>query len=303
MATVLQIIQQFCQRKNLKAPSAIVGVNSQNELQLLSLFQFVGDQLRGQPVDWPQLKRTYIFNTQTGVSQYQLPGDFYKILDNTQRDNTNKWGLQGPVSDAIFALQVYGYSATINVRTARVIGAQNYATQTATYLSPVSSGLFEVSPAGANNTDQLMLQYISRNWMWPKSWQTAEAAITPGTLRAGINNIYSATTSGTAGATMPSWTSGIQSDGAVSWATSFAAYSIASDTDICLFDTDVMIEGLRWAYNRESGADYQQEMNDWYNSSKTMFSRYNGPATINAGDEIGDTYDNVWPNLPNRVVI
>lgn len=299
MSSVKEIIQEFCFRQNIPAPASFVGVNSQTERQYLSLFKLVGDQLKAAPFDWPQLKRTYIFNTQTNVSRYQLPGDFYRLLLSTTRDNTNKWLLNGPASDAVFALLQYGIEQTSFPKTFRLIGAQGYrATNTGAmqYIAPVSAGLFEINPSGSNNTDQLMIQYQSRNWVWPQSWLPS-TAYTAGNLRTGINNIYQATTSSNSGTITPSWDTGIDSDGGVSWSVTYAAYEISSDDDIVLFDKDVMVEGLRLVYNAAKGADYIQILNDWINSMKSSFTRYNGAELVNASDEVGFN-GNMWPNTP-----
>jgi hypothetical protein len=299
LATVKEIIQKFCKRKNINMPTAFVGVNSQTEQQYLSLFEFVGNQLLKMPLDWPQLKRTYIFNTKTNVTRYQLPGDYSKLLTETTRDNTNRWALAGPTSDSTFALLQYGIQTTYAQKSYRLIGASGYTAERGAglqYVAPVSAGMFEVFPPGSNNTDQLMLQYISKNWVWPKSWATA-TAYTIGDKVAGVNNVYEATTTGTSGGVTPNWLTGTQSDGGVSWAVTSTSYPISSDDDLCLFDEDVMIEGLRWAYEREKGDDYQQEKKDWENNALTMFSRYNGPTIVNLSDEI--SVDIGCINIPN----
>ena len=90
MATIKQILQQFCYRMNIPAPTSFVGSTSPAEQQYLSLFKFIGDNLRNRPYQWPQLKRGYSFNTSTGVSKYQLPGDFYRLLESSQWDVTNQ---------------------------------------------------------------------------------------------------------------------------------------------------------------------------------------------------------------------
>jgi Flp pilus assembly protein TadG len=57
------------------------------------------------------------------------------------------------------------------------------------------------------------------------SWTSGEKGIIPGICRKNANNIYTATTSGTAGASAPTHTSGTASDGTVTWAYRFPAYA------------------------------------------------------------------------------
>lgn len=295
MATVKECIQEFCYRQNIPAPATFVNVGSQTERYYVSLFQLVGDWLLSMPYDWPQLKKTYIFSTQTNVRKYQLPGDFYKILSGTTRDNTNRWALGDGNSDASFALGQYGIVSSTNQKSYRLIGGQGYTTYEVAGVAPLSAGRFEIDPAGKNNTDQLMLQYIGKNWVSPQSWQPA-ISYTIGVLVTGIDNIYKSTTAGTSGAVVPSWETGTQTDGGVNWLLTKEAYQISSDNDLVMFDKNIMVEGVRAVYNAGKGADYAQILTAWGSQVISSFTRYNGPVTVNAGDE--DFGGDFWPNLP-----
>lgn len=57
------------------------------------------------------------------------------------------------------------------------------------------------------------------------AWTSGEKGVIPGICRQNANNIYTATTSGTAGASAPAHTSGTASDGTVTWAYRFPAYA------------------------------------------------------------------------------
>jgi hypothetical protein len=70
-----------------------------------------------------------------------------------------------------------------------------------------------------------------------------------------------------------------------------------NDADLCLFDDDLMIEGMRWAYKRAKGQDFEAERNDWEQQVKSAFARFNGPVRVNAANEFGD-YPGDWPNAP-----
>jgi len=300
MATIKEVIQNFCYRVNLPAPSSFVGVNTPTELQYLSLFRYIGDNLRNRPYQWPQLKKGYTFTTQTDVSKYQLPGDFYRILESSQWDTTNHWPMRGPISDYNFNVREFAVVSLQTRKAFRVIGPTNYLYSTSPY-SQRSAGYFEIDPAGANNTDELFMGYISANWVWPKDW-VASTSYTAGNLRSGVGQIYRASTTATSGTTRPNWQSGSSTDGGVTWAVYTEAYSLnstntnLSDDDICLFDEDLMIEGMRWAYLRAKGLDYQQERADWEMMVKSAYARFNGSERINMSDDISDYFD--WPNLP-----
>lgn len=301
MATIKEIIQNFCYRINVPAPSSIVGVSSPTEQQYLSLFRFIGDNLRNRPYNWPCLKRGYYFNTETDVSNYQLPGDFYRILNSDQWDVTNQWPLQGPVSDYRMSI---GTFAVLNLQIRKIyqlVGPTQYLYSTSPY-SKRSAGWFQINPAGSNNTDQLFLGYVSCNWVWPRDW-VASTLYTAGSIRSGNGYVYRTAAGGTSGATRPSWSTGSDSDGAVTWTVYTEPYlvdasnSALNDSDLCLFDDDIMIEGMRWAYKRAKGLDYQQERVDWEEMVKGASSRQNGPIRVNLGDELG-TFGDGFPIMP-----
>lgn len=301
MATIAEIIKEFCYRINEPAPSAIVGVDSPSEKQYLSIFKFIGDNLRNRPYQWPQLKQGYTFTTETGERRYQLPGDFYRLLNSAQWDVTNKWPLRGPVSDFNFSLRQYSVVSLQTRKAYRVIGPTNYLYSTAPYQKR-SASTIEIDPAGVNNTDQLFLGYLSGNWIWPRDWVTA-TAYTAGDIRTGDGYVYRASTSGTSGATRPNWSTGSGSDGTVTWEVYREPYQVSAsnsnlnDNDLCLFDDDLMIEGMRWAYYRAKKQEFEVERNDWEDMVKSAYARFQGPCRISMSDEGYDMDD--WPVIPD----
>lgn len=294
MSTVKEIIDEFCDRINQTRESTIVGSSAPAARQFLSLFKFIGRELVSNPNGWSQLKRIYTFTTATGVSTYQLPGDFDKLLVGTQWGVTNKIPLSGPISDAQLAFQTYGSVATSPFASYQINGAQGYIYNTTPYTQR-SQGYFEISPAGQNNTDQNVIAYLSSNFVWPRSW-VATTAYSLGDIRTGVNNMYICTTAGTSGTTRPSVLTGTVVDGTVTWQVYTEPYTILNDADFCLLDDDLMIEGLRWAWYRAKKQDYTQERLDWERSVRSAVGRQNGACEINAGYNVNLNPD--WPNVP-----
>ena len=295
MATILEVIQNFCYRVNVTAPSSIVGVGSPAEQQYLSLFTFIGDNLRNRPYQWPQLKRGYTFTTTTGIRKYQLPGDFYCLLESGQWDTTNQWAMRGPISDYNFDIRQYGVASFDTKKAFRIIGPTNYLYSTSPW-SKRSQGYFEIDPAGLNDTDELFMGYISCNWIWPRDW-AANTAYSLGDIRSGNGYVYRVTTAGTSGTTRPSVATGTETDGTVTWTVynepyvSMSSNTALNDADICLFDVDLMIEGMRWAYFRAKKQDYEQERADWENQLKSAFSRFNGEKRSNMCNSLDDMFN------------
>ena len=297
-STILSIIQQFCQRVNIPAPIAVVAATSPAERQYLSLLKYIGDNLRNRPFMWPQLKRGYVFTTSTGVSNYQLPGDFYRILDSTQWDVTNQWPLIGPISDFNSSLRKYAVVSLQTRKAYQIVGPTQYLYNVSPYAQR-SQGWFQISPAATNSTDQLFLGYMSASWVWPKSWVTA-TSYPAGTIIAGNGYMYRTAAGGVSGATRPSHSTGTATDGTVSWTVFSEFYACdpsntsLADTDLCLFDEDILIDGLVWAYRRSKRQEYQDLRVEWEDAVKAAYSRFDGPKRISMADQFS-AGDDLFP--------
>jgi hypothetical protein len=117
-------------------------------------------------------------------------------------------------------------------------------------------------------------------------------------FRTGVANIYRCKANGTSGATRPSHTSGEASDGTVTWATYNEPYvwTSGSDNDIVLFDEDLMIEGMVWAYRRAKDMPFEPQKLEWENAVRTAAARFQGATRISAADDDEESAD--WPNIP-----
>ena len=295
MATVSALLNKFCDRVLINREASYVGSSTPAARQYVSLLEFICSELlkRG---DWITLKRVYTFTTQTGVSNYQNPGDFWRPLRGTQYSVNNQMPLAGPISNGEMALQTYGITASGPYAKFQFNGAQGYVFNTSPY-SQTSAGYFQISPAGTNNTDQNVIAYISKNTVWPTNW-LASTGYLAGVKVTGINNIYICTTAGTSGTTRPSVLTGTVVDGTVTWTVYNETYPISADTDICLFDDELVVEGMRWAYWRAKKQDYGQEKSDWDDSVKVGLGRQNGAILVNAAGmdsaELPNVPDGSW---------
>lgn len=292
MATVKAIIDEFCQRINQPVESSYVGSTKPAALQYLSLLRFVASELLKKPGEWPCLKRGYVFTTQNGVALYQLPGDFYKSLSQTQYGVTNQLIMRGPLTDARLAFETFGISSSGIFPGYQLNGPQGYVYNTSPY-TQVSAGYFQITPPGANNTDQYRIGYLSRNYFWPTFWLPTHAYVS-GNIVTGVANMYICTTSGTSSTVRPSVTTGSFTDGTAVWQVYTEPYPITADTDYCIFDDDLMFEGLRWAWYQASRQPYEDLRSDWEGSIKTAMGRNSAGAVISAA-----YIDEGWfPNVP-----
>lgn len=294
MSTVAELINSFCDRINQPRESSIVGSSTPGARQYLSLFKFIAGKLLEEQAGWSQLKRTYVFTTTTGVANYQLPGDYLRMLLGTQWGVTNQIPLAGPLSNARLAFQTYGVNIATPFAGYQVNGGQGYIIRTSPYTQK-SAGFFQISPAGQDDTTQNVIAYTSCNYVWPTDW-LASHAYSLNDKVTGINNIYICTTAGTSGTTRPSVTSGTETDGSVVWTVYNEPYPVTADTDIWLLDDELMVEGLRWAWYRSKKQDYSQELIEWKSAVRAALGRQNGAVIINAGIDVTARWE--WPIVP-----
>ncbi len=296
MATVKELIDEFCDRINQPRESTYVGNTTPAARQYLSLFRFIANELLDYQDGWDQLKRTYTFTTTTGVANYQLPGDFLRLLTGTQWGVTNQIPLAGPLSNARLAFQTYGVNIATPYAGYQVNGAQGYIFNTSPYTQK-SAGYFQISPAGQDDTTQNVIAYTSCNYVWPTNWVASTPGYIVGSKVAGVNNIYIATaiTTGTSGTTRPSITTGTVVDGGVTWAPYHEPYPITADTDFVILDDDLFVEGLRWAWYEskqqfQAASTYEQR---WRGNVRSALGRQNGACIVSAAYDTNDLLE--WP--------
>ena len=296
MATISELLNEFCDRINQPRESSYVGATTPAARQYVSLLKFVANQLLNYNDGWPQLKKVYTFTTQTGVANYQLPGDFLRLLTGTQWGVTNQIPLAGPLTNARLAFQTYGVNIATPYAGYQLNGAQGYVFSTSPYTQR-SAGYFQISPAGQDDTTQNAIAYTSCNWVWPQNWAPTTAYV-QGNIRTGVNNMYYCTTSGTSGTTRLTATSGTITDGSCNWVVYNEPYPVTADTDFVLLEDELFIEGLRWAWydSKQQFAAAQTYKQSWENSVREALGRQNGSVVVSAAYDMQSTFD--WPITP-----
>lgn len=296
MATVSEICNEFCDRINQPRESSYIGATTPAARQYVSLLKRVASDLLEFSDGWWQLKRIYTFTTTLNVANYQLPGDFVRLLTGTQWSVTNQIPLAGPLSNARLAFQTYGVDIATPFAGWQINGAQGYIFNTSPYTQK-SAGYFQISPPGQDNTTELAIAYTSSNWAWPRNWVTG-TAYSLGDIRTGVNNIYICTDAITSSATRPSVTSGSETDGDGEWTVYNEPYALSNDGDFVILDDDLFVEGLRAAYYEQK---QQFELADrlkkqWVNMVRNSLGRQQGAVLLNAGYDVTDQWQ--YPIVP-----
>lgn len=208
--SVLGLVQSACYEANAPAPTALIGSTDTLVLQYLNLTYNTCRELRSE-MFWPQLKRFWSFTLQSGRAQYQLPGDYYSGIPQTQWDQQNRWEMTGPLTDREFNYRRYGYITIENKKAYRIWGPD------ANSASP--GGQFYIDPVpNSNNVNAPMsYEYITKSMFLPANWAASIAYTTTNY----VNNygyIYKCSSNGTSAASIgPTLANGTAKDGGVFW--------------------------------------------------------------------------------------
>lgn len=193
--TISDILNRFCDRINQPRESSYVGATTPAARQYVELFQSIVEQLLSFPNDWPQLKRLHFFQSYQGISNYQLPGDFYRRLVGTEWGVTNQIPLAGPLTNARLAFQTFGVNIATPFSGIQLNGPQGYKITTTPY-TQTSAGFIQISPTGQDSITENVIAYNSANIVWPKDW-VKNTAYSLGDIRTAYNTTWICTTAGT----------------------------------------------------------------------------------------------------------
>lgn len=99
------------------------------------------------------------------------------------------------------------------------------------------------------------------------------------------NYQQSTNVSQTSGKIAPTWTNTTVKDGTVVWTWLDTPYeAILSDTDNCLYEDHLMIQGLRWMFRQARSLDYQDIKAEWEKSKDAEIARYQSGRRMSLAD-------------------
>jgi hypothetical protein len=275
--TVLDVVNSACYELNQTAPSTLFGNSDPNARQWLELLYSLGRSIRNR-YDYPSLKRKYRFSTVVGQKLYPMPGDYWRLLLDTQWDETNDWALFGPEDDGGIAGRDLGIVPYGTQYSYRIAGAIEQEVNEPSFGN--NMGYFEISPT-ATDVRELYIEYVTANWFMPIQW-AASTGYSIGDLVSANGAIYKATSTGASNTTRPSGESTTVGETGVS----FQLYrdhlnKITADTDYPIIDPEVLIQGLKARWLRAKGLDYAQEANEFEIALVNSISRFDGVKSIN----------------------
>lgn len=274
--TALSIIQSMCYRENTPAPATIASGLTTDRLQLLNLLYATCEDLR-QSRAFPVAKRLYEFSTTSGTSKYKLPKDYYGALLGTAWNQSENNVLVGPVSDAEFTYRLYGQATS----------SLNYIYRITSWDSNPNTegGQIELTPT-PSSTQTLSIEYITRHFILPANWAPSTAYSL--TDEVNVNgNIYVCSSAGTSSADdPPSGTSTGITDGTAEWDYDNEPYeAVVNDTDLVLYDADLVKLGLRAKWLEAHGGDYVGPAQEFKTKIDQAASRMKGSRVGDMGAE------------------
>lgn len=284
--TVLQTVQDSAYAIGIPAPSTLFGSTGPDARQWLQFFYEAGEWVRNE-FDYPALKAKYTLQTVAGTKFYPLPGDFWRLLRDTQWDDTNEWALFGPVQDHKIASRDKGTTLNDTQYLFRITGAPFQTVGQTTF--NVSGGYIELSPT-PSDVRTLSMEYISANWFFPRQW-VASTSYTSGDLRSANGAIYKAGSTATSGATRPTGESA--SDGTITWTKYRDHYdAIQNDSDYPLIDPTTLKHAIRVAFMRAKGQDPSSYEQQAILSAKRAMGRFQGNQGVSSDGDL--MYEFPW---------
>lgn len=271
--TVLAIVQTCAGRLSLTNPSSMVGSTDSNITFLKAMIEKTAQEIRNS-FAWPELWKEYTFTLSTSTASYALPGDYDRRQNETLWNRTQHWPLIGPVDAVEWQNYKSGLITTLPRQRFQVKG---WATNQF-YIDP--------TPTSAENGQTCVYEYLIRTVFRPKTWVTS-TAFSAGTYCSYNGNIYKTTAGGTTGATPPTHTTGSASDGAVTWTYQSTYFeTITADTDECILDNQMIIDGAVWRYKRERGFDYQELKQDAEDQIDLIQSKLSGAGVLSVNGKM-----------------
>lgn len=280
--TVLELVEQaLLPIAGVEPPSSLESTTDIQQRKLRAIVEDVARQLRDE-LRLPTQKRTYTFDLETGKTKYQLPEDFYRLIPSTMYDTDQQWEIEGPTSDGLFrwfttkginnvsvTFRLFGYDANPNSP-----GGQFQVVET-----PTSAGLtIEYDYFGAS-------LFLPPNWLPSTAYTTADWVNSSG-------NIYKCSSNGTSDVIGPQHTDpdNPSTDGTTEWDyRPEAKETILVDEDLCVFDDNLMVLGIRIGYLEGTSKDTSRWVRAYEKAKMTAKTRWSGITKVSGKQMAGSS--------------
>ena len=149
--SLLTIAQQVADEIGVGRPSALFGSNEPTARRLLAAANGAGQDLY-RAHKWSILEREYEFSTSADVDNYAVPDDWGRPLSDTAWDRSTFWKMKGAVTPQRWQelRSGLGVNPALRRHFRLVVG-------------PLAGSIL-IDPVPTATGDDLVIEYISRNW-------------------------------------------------------------------------------------------------------------------------------------------
>lgn len=209
--SLLEAVTHVASKAGYTVDTSVVGSSEVTTKQLLAMAQDVVEDM-AEAYPWPKLFASGSITLVGSQAGYALPADFSWYHFDTFWNTSTRWRVLGPLSPQTYADNL-GYGLNPSLYGEFQIRGQS---GTPLVISP--------TPDSGVAGQIIIFEYIADRAVRPLEWSTG-LSISSGRYIWYNGNYYTATTTGTTGATAPTHTSGSASDGGVTWAYYSGPYS------------------------------------------------------------------------------
>lgn len=265
---LLTTVKDLAKRLKIPAPSTVIGNTDRNVIELLSLVEETGRDLRDMH-DWPELQKEFTFDLVSGQAAYQLPTDFNFQLFNTHWNRDSTWPLIGPIDPTAWQEYKSGVIASLPRQRFRVKGLGTYQ--------------FNIDPTpGAGDAGQtLVFEHCHTSWIKPATPWSSTYVTTTGQYLYTSSAVIKVVTGGTTGSTEPTSPYGGTDGSSIYVVYSYDVFT--ADTDLIVLNQDLIIDGAEWRWKRNNGFDYQELKRDWLGRIDQAKTDLEGATIVNFG--------------------
>jgi hypothetical protein len=277
-ATILEIVQGATDTLiSVDRPTALVGSSNDDSRLFLELVRQSANVIAAS-YKWPQLLRRHTITLVDGQAAYALPDDYDYRISGTEWDIANQWTLIGPLTDQEWELESNGITASGPRKKFTVRGRGD------------NQFLLDPVPSASEAGDTITFVYASLSTFRPKRW-TANTNFSAGSYCSYNGNFYVSTSGGTTGSTPPTHASGSASDGGITWDYTTTPYDKpTADTDVPLFDADVMQLSVQWRWLRSHEMQYQDTLSEFSLMLESQQSATRGTRTLSLNRRRGNQF-------------
>lgn len=173
------------------------------------------------------------------------------------------------------------------------------------YLCIVGGGSAAAGPGPTGTGSEIVDRFATWEYIPTTAW-FVETAYTVGSYVTNLGNYYVNITPNNQGNTTqkagkyagPDWTLTSVPDGTATWQYLATPYeTLQTDSDLCLFDEEIMIAGLKWRFLRARGLEYADVKAEYELMTDTAVNRWVSGKKISLADQ-GYTLAGLHPRIP-----